>query len=45
MAEDPNQAPTLQEANRYYVEHVLQLDEIIDLHIGRYKDKSPHGNS
>jgi hypothetical protein len=44
MAEDPNQAPTLQEANRYYVEHV-QLDEIIDLHIGRYKDKSPHGNS
>lgn len=26
MAEDPNQAPTLQEADRYYAEHV-QLDD------------------
>ena len=45
MAEDPNQVPTLQEADRYYAEHV-QLDmKLLDLHMGRYKDKLPHGNS
>lgn len=27
MTEEPNQAPTLEEADRYYVEHV-QLDDV-----------------